>query len=124
MQKQTAINLVANNISSVFTKEDVINLIKGIDAQPTLASEDEDETNEVNVVTFTDETLEDLIEHVTNSLSGLFASDIVDKDSAQFNIDGRDTIILEDIDIDNGCIEDAAAEAIAEFFEDLKNNKQ
>ena len=124
MQKQTAINLVANNICSVFTKEDVINLIKGIDAEPKLASKDEDETDEVNEVTFTDETLDNLIEHVRNSLSGLYASDIVDKDSAQFNIDGRDTIILEDIDIDNGCIEDAAAEAIVEFFEDLKNNNQ
>lgn len=121
MQKQTAINLVANNISSVFTKEDVINLLKGIDAEPKLASEDE--TDEVNEVTFTDETIDELIEHVRNSLSGLFASDIVDKDSAQFGIDGRDTIILEDIDIDNGLIEDAAAEAIAEFFEDLKNNQ-
>lgn len=124
MQKQTAMNLVANNISSVFTKEDVINLIKGIDAEPKLASQDEDETDEVNEVTFTDETLDDLIEHVRNSLSGLYASDIVDKDSAQFNIDGRDTIILEDVDIDNGLIEDAAAEAIAEFFEDLKNNNK
>lgn len=123
MQKQTAINLVANNISSVFTKEDVINLLKGIDAEPKLASKDEDETDEVRV-TFTDETLDELIEHVRNSLSGLYASDIVDKDSAQFNIDGRDTIVLEDVDIDNGLIEDAAAEAIAEFFEDLKNNNQ
>jgi hypothetical protein len=121
MQKQTAINLVANNISSVFTKEDVINLIKGIDAQPKLASEDEDETDEVNVVTFTDETLEDLMEHVTNSIGGLFADDIVDKDSAQFGIDGRDTIVLEDVDL-NGNLEDIVCESIKEFFEDLKNN--
>ena len=119
MQKQTAINLVANNISSVFTKEDVINLLKGIDASPTLASEDE--TDEVNVVTFTDETLEDLMEHVTNSIGGLFADDIVDKDSAQFGIDGRDTIVLEDVDL-NGNLEDIVCESIKEFFEDLKNN--
>ena len=121
MQKQTAINLVANNISSVFTKEDVINLIKGIDAQPTLASKDEDETDEVDVITFTDETLKDLIEHVTNSIGGLFADDIVDKDSAQFGIDGRDTIVLEDVDL-NGNLEDIVCEVIKEFFEDLKNN--
>ena len=122
MLKQTAINLVSNNLSSLFTKEDVINLIKLIDAGQ--HDVDEDEADEVNEVTFTDETLDELIDHVRNSLSGLFASDIVDKDSAQFGIDGRDTIILEDVDIDNGCIEDAAAEAIAEFFEDLKNNNK
>lgn len=124
MQKQTAINLVANNISSVFTKEDVINLIKGIDAEPKLASQDEDETDEVNEVTFTDETIDELIEHVANSIGGLFADDVVDKDSAQFGIDGRDTIILEDVDIDNRCIEDVVTESIKEFFEDLKNDNK
>lgn len=121
MQKQTAINLVANNISSVFTKEDVINLLKGIDAGPHSANVDEDETDEVNVVTFTDETLQELIEHVAHSIDSLFADDIVDKDSAQFGIDGRDTIVLEDVDL-NGNLEDIIGESIKEFFEDLKNN--
>jgi hypothetical protein len=121
MQKQTAINLVANNISSVFTKEDVINLLKGIDADPKLASKDEDETDEVNEVTFTDETVKELIEHVAHTIGGLFADDIIDKDSAQFGIDGRDTIVLEDVDLD-GRLEDIVADSIAEFFEDLKNN--
>lgn len=121
MQKQTAINLVANNISSVFTKEDVINLLKGIDAEPKLASKDEDETDEVNEVTFTDETIKELIEHVAHTIGGLFADDIVDKDSAQFGIDGRDTIVLEDVDL-NGNLEDIVADSINEFFEDLKNN--
>lgn len=120
MLKQTAINLVSNNLSSLFTKEDVINLIKLIDAGP--HDEDETETDEVNVVTFTDETLEDLIEHVANSIGGLYAGDVVDKDSAQFNIDGRDTIILEDVDIDTDCIEDAVTESIKEFFDNLKED--
>lgn len=122
MQKQTAINLVANNISSVFTKEDVINLLKGIDAGPQ-QFEDEDETDEVNEVTFTDETIKELIEHVAHTIGGLFADDIVDKDSAQFGIDGRDTIVLEDVDL-NGNLEDIVADSINDFFEDLKNNNQ
>lgn len=121
MQKQTAINLVSNNISSVFTKEDVINLIKGIDAEPTLASQDEDETDEVNEVAFTDETIKELIEHVTTTIGELFAEDIIDKDSAQFGIDGRDTIVLEDVDL-NGNLEDIVAGSINDFFEDLKND--
>ncbi len=120
MLKQTAINLVSNNLSSLFTKEDVINLIKLIDAGP--HDEDETETDEVNEITFTDETLDELIEHVANSIGGLYASDVVDKDSAQFSIDGRDTIVLDEVDIDTSCIEDAVTESIKEFFDNLKED--
>lgn len=126
MQKQTAINLVKNNISSVFTKEDVINLLNGMYPDPKLASEgeNEDETDEVKEVILTDKIIEELITHVANSIGGLYATDIVDKDSAQFSIDGRDTIVLDDVDIDTSSIEDAVTESIADFFEDLKENNQ
>jgi hypothetical protein len=121
MQKQTAINLVSNNISSVFTKEDVINLLKSIDADPKLASEDdEDEVDEIHV--FTDETIKELIEHVQYSIDSLFLDDIIDKDTASFSLDGN-SIILEDVDM-TGNLEDIVGDSIEEFFRDLKRNNK
>jgi hypothetical protein len=121
MQKQTAINLVSNNISSVFTKEDVINLLKSIDADPKLASEDEtDEVDEIHVLT--DETIKELIEHVQYSIDSLFLDDIIDKDTASFSLDGN-SIILEDVDM-TGNLEDIVGDSIEEFFRDLKRNNK
>ena len=106
MNITTAISLVENNVSSIFTKQDVLELLKRIE------SEGEPTGN-----SFTDEQLSDLIDTVRFDMSmSVEAGDIVDFDSAKFELDGC-VLELKDIDIETGPVEDVVEDTIRQWFD-------
>ncbi len=104
---ENAIELVKNSPASLFTKEDVIKLLNDVSDVP---AGDEDK------VTITDEQIEELIDAVRSELSMGLDNNLVDYDSAQFELNGN-KIELTDVDIDTDPIEDIAEDAIRNWFD-------
>ena len=113
MSKQSAtpktvnevIDIINNSPASMFTKSDVIALVKSI------------ETDE-RTIAVTQEAVSELIEHVRHEMYvGIDESDLYDKDSAKFEIEDGNVIVLNDIDIDTDHAIDVATEAISEWFD-------
>jgi len=87
----------------MFTKSDVIALVKSIETDQRTTS-------------FTDEQVGELIEHVRHQMYvGIDESDLYDKESAQFEIEDGNVIVLNDIDIDTDHTIDVATDAIREW---------
>ena len=77
MNKQQAIEMVNNNLSSIFTKQDVIDLLNKIEG---------------------DTSVESIIEKV-EGVFDMLGSDFVDLDSAEYELNGN-TIELISVDAD------------------------
>ena len=114
MSKQSAtpktvnevIDIINNSPASMFTKSDVIALVKSI------------EVNSERTIDVTQEAVSELIEHVRHQMYvGIDESDIYDKESAKFEIEDGNVIVLNDIDIDTDYAIDVATEAISEWFD-------
>lgn len=101
MNKETAIKNVELSAGSLFTKEDVINLISDIDTEGLEFS------------------VEELIDYVISEFQNLDQTDLVDRDSAEFGLDG-DCISLVDVSLDSSEIEDTITTAITDFIRDNK----
>ncbi len=101
---QEMIDGVKNSISSVFTKSDVLDILNRI---------------EVNVTepAFTEDEMEELIDHVRGGLAYVDSSEVVDYDSARFEIGDGNVVELKDIDIDTDHIEDEIEESIRQWFD-------
>ena len=99
-----AIDGVRNSISTIFSKEDVLNILNRI--------EKGSEGNE-----FTEEQMEELIDHVRSGLQYVDSSDMVDYDSAEFEIGGGNVIELKNINIDTNHIEDEVEDSIRQWFD-------
>ena len=82
MNKSKLIDVVNNSASSIFTKEDVLKLLKQL-------SEGD----------YTAEDLENIREELKSEFDSLDADDIVDYDSAEFNIH-ENVVSLENIQTD------------------------
>jgi hypothetical protein len=113
MSKQSAtpktvnevIDIINNSPASMFTKSDVIALVKSI------------ETDE-RTIDVTQEAVSELIDFVRHEMYvGIDESDMYDKDSAKFEIEDGNTIVLNDIDINTDHAIDVATEAISEWFD-------
>lgn len=113
MSKQSAtpktvnevIDIINNSPASMFTKSDVIELVKSI------------ETDERSI-DVTQEAVSELIDFVRHEMYvGIDESDMYDKDSAKFEIEDGNVIVLNDIDIDTDHAIDVATEAISEWFD-------
>ena len=102
---QEMIDGVRNSISTIFSKEDVLNILNRI--------EKGSEGNE-----FTEEQMEELIDHVRSGLQYVDTDDMVDYDSAEFEIGDGNVIELKDINIDTNSIEDEVEESIRQWFDD------
>ena len=114
MSKQSAtpktvnevIDIINNSPASMFTKSDVIALVKSI------------EVNSERTIDVTQEAVSELIGHVRHQMYvGIDESDMYDKDSAKFEIEDGNVIVLNDIDIDTDYAIDVATEAISEWFD-------
>ncbi len=100
------IDIINNSPASMFTKSDVIALVKSI------------EVNDARSIDVTQEAVSELIEYVRHQMYvGIDESDMYDKDSAKFEIEDGNTIVLNDIDIDTDHAIDVATEAISEWFD-------
>jgi len=99
------IDIINNSPASMFTKSDVIALVKSI--------ETDERTTDI-----TQEVVSELIEHVRHEMYvGIDGSDMYDKDSTRFEIEDGNTIVLTGIDIDTDLAIDVATEAISEWFD-------
>lgn len=100
------IDIINSSPASMFTKSDVIALVKSI------------EVNSERTIDVTQEAVSELIEHVRHQMYvGIDESDMYDKESAQFEIEDGNVIVLNDIDIDTDHAIDVATEAISEWFD-------
>ena len=108
---ENAIELVKNSPASLFTKEDVIKLLNEVSDVPA-----DDEDGEDNVkATMTEDQMNELIDAVNFEL-GMFDSDnMVDYNSAKFELDG-DTISVTSIDVDTTDVENIVEDAIRSWF--------
>ena len=113
MSKQSAtpktvsevIDIINSSPASMFTKSDVIALVKSI------------ETDE-RTIDITQEAVSELIEFVRHEMYvGIDESDMYDKESAQFEIEDGNTIVLTEIDIDTDYTIEAAVQAVREWFD-------
>ena len=99
------VDIINNSPASMFTKSDVIALVKSI------------ETDERSI-DITQEAVSELIDYVRHEMYvNVDESDMYDKDSAKFEIEDGNTIVLTDIDIDTDHAIDVATEAISEWFD-------
>jgi len=83
MTKQQAVENVTNSISSIFSKEDVINLINSIK---------DEGTNPTKIIV-------DLKEKVLNTINSLSSDDIVDIHSVELELDYTRTINVSSVEI-------------------------
>jgi hypothetical protein len=105
MKKQDVLNRVLNSESSIFSKDDVVRLIEMIEG-------------EGKTVTVTD--IGAAIESAMDSLSRN-SYDIVDKSTAEFNLNGNE-IELEEVDVDLDYIRETLEEHLMPLGEVDPNN--
>lgn len=99
------IDIINNSPASMFTKSDVIALVKSI------------ETDQ-RTIGITEQAVTELIDYVRHEMYvNVDESDMYDKDSARFEIEDGNTIVLTELDIDTDHAIDVATEAISEWFD-------
>ncbi len=99
-----AIDGIRNSISTIFSKDDVLNLLNRIEVKVTEPE-------------FTEHEMEELIEHVRSGLAYLDSTDVVDTDTAQFGIEDGNILVVTDIEVDTNYIEDEVEESIRQWFD-------
>ena len=113
MSKQSAtpktvsevIDIINSSPASMFTKSDVIALVKSIETDQRTSA-------------FSEEQVEELVEHIRHEMYvGIDESDLYDKESAQFEIEDGNVIVLTHIDIDTDYTIDVAVQATRDWFE-------
>lgn len=100
MKKSETIKLVQECISSVFSKEDVIKLINDIDSH------------------FNEETVINIKDQIMKKINS--TDDLMDHDSAEFELDYNNTIKLSSVNVDEDIIEDIIEEALMGFVEETE----
>jgi hypothetical protein len=111
---EQAIALVENQLGSVFTKEDVINLINRIELpKPVIATELTPELK-IQVLNEYEYTLKRYVSRNADE-------DIVDLESADFNIGYNNRIEIECISIDTDRLEDVIEGAVQEIITGLED---
>ena len=106
MQKQTAINLVENNISSIYSKDDVINLINDID---------EFNGEAVGNAGLTDEQVRALATAIADAICGYSDTQSLISDY-DLSMNYRE-VELDGVSFDDGGIEDIVKEGIENWIE-------
>lgn len=107
MNTVTAMNLVSNSASSIFTKQDVLDILIRIESTPV---EQQDK-----VITQND--VEEFIDYMSDQMRNLGSGDVVDFDTAEFSLNGNE-IVLEDISTNIDSIIDDLSSAVREYFKD------
>jgi hypothetical protein len=86
---------VENNVSSIFTKEDVVELLKNIEQETQLS----------------DEQRESIVADIMQNIE--YAEDsIVDKDSVRLDIDSSNYVTIDNVEIDFDTIRNAVKDVI------------
>ncbi len=104
MKKLDVIQSVQSSVSSIFSKEDVINLINSIT---------EEKSRVVSVVDITR-----AIDRVVENFE-MNAKDVVDVDNIEFGIGYHKTIEIDNVDVNSDYIREALENAFMDFGEDV-----
>ena len=116
MKKLQVLHSVKHSVSSIFTKDDVLNLISSI--------EQEEQTNPVYEMI---KKLQDLQERITYNLQNLNSDEVVDYDSVEFSISYNNRIEVDgmNINVDNltEIVEGRIGELIDELREEVLNRE-
>jgi hypothetical protein len=96
--KENAVAQVTSSVSSIFTKEDVLFLINSIEVKKGISPQD----------------IERVVDNIMNSLE-MNCDDIVDRDSAEFEISYNNTIELTGVPIQFDYIRESIENNLCEF---------
>ncbi len=109
------VELVGDNYSSVFTKDDVVNLINNLRTDVLIA------INEIKTTAYISEMdFQEFSSSVSKKLERALNDgtlDVVDNDSAEFTIGYRNTIEIECINVDTDAITDELANILLDEFQ-------
>ena len=117
MTKQEAINTINASFPSIWSKDDVLQLINKID---------ENEVDESNFVGFVDKDklTKKIREAVDNAISGMNTDEIVDVSTCEFSIRNGNEVELDSVDVNSSNIIDTVIadveEAIDEYIEEMQ----
>jgi hypothetical protein len=101
LTKEKAIERINSSISSIFSKEDVIAIINSIESSSSISKND----------------MNDLTDKIVSSLDSSYAADVLNFDSAEFDLNGNE-ISLDDVDLNINYIYSNIRSSIGIFFEE------
>jgi hypothetical protein len=102
MKKSETIKLVQECVSSVFSKEDVIKLINDIDSQ------------------LDEETVTNIKNQIIKKINSIDSNDLIDHDSAEFELSYNNTIKLSSVVVNEDAIEDIIDGVLMSFVEETE----
>jgi hypothetical protein len=105
MNKQQTIETLQKQLPSFYSLEQVINIINSI---------------EDNNSTLNDDSIQMIIKSIRRSL--IDSNDLIDRDSAEFELDYNNTIQLSNVDVDIESILEVVAEELNDFVESNSAN--
>ena len=115
---QQAVASVQNAPSSIFTREDVINLLNGIEAPKGGIQMDRQTTKDL---------CEAILDAINSNVRSLDSGDVCDLSSAEFSLNYNE-LSLDSVDIDSDSIAENAVsglyDVIEEFFETLEQENE
>ena len=110
------VDLVCDNYSSVFTKDDVISLLSGLRAEVLVEATELQSYNplisEMDFQNFSAEVTNRLENSINNG-----SVDVYDYSSAEFNIGYNNQLSIESIDINSDCITDELSDILLDEFQ-------
>jgi hypothetical protein len=111
------VHLVSFSISSVFTKDDVIQILRNLESVLKEHTSENEETIQDRIV-LTTEQLDSLIETVTNEVSSMDEYII---DDYELSINDKE-IQLDSVSLNGDSIEEKVSEAVHGWLNDLNND--
>jgi len=109
MNKTQTIDLLKNQLPGFYSVEQVINLIEGI----------EEKENSISAGK-----LEELQSNIINRIHNLGSDEVVDYDSAEFNIYSNNRIEINDISLNIDNLTDIVESVIQEYIEELNQDEE
>ena len=111
MTKNETVDLLKNQLPGFYSVEQVINLIEKI--------EEKENSNSIST-----EKLEELQSNIINRIHNLGSDEVVDYDSAEFNIGYNNRIEIEDISLNIDNLTDIIENVIQEYIEELNQDEE
>lgn len=111
MKKQEVLLAVTNCASSIFSKEDVINLINSVE---------ESNSNLEAIV----KKLESLQESISYDVQNLSADEVVDYSSAEFSISCNNRLEIEDISLNVDRLNEIVENSIVNLIDELRGEEE
>lgn len=111
MKKQEVLLAVTNCASSIFSKEDVINLINSVE---------ESNSNLEAIV----KKLESLQESISYDVQNLSADEVVDYSSAEFSIGYNNRLEIEDISLNVDRLNEIVENSIVNLIDELRGEEE